>query len=250
MLRTSKLLGLFTISLCTALSLNTTIPAETKLIATLEYSETLPQPSNSNVVTLAMAYAKSQEKKVVSVDPVVIPTSDNKVIENFSNSIQEPIAPKVIVETPTNNSTQNTYPAVTSLALGEFYINIPKINVHNFWVSRGVGDEQSQLAVGGSLLQGTPYPNSYKGNAVIGAHREWENNWNPFYYIDHLVSGDIIEVNINGETLKYKVFDSYVINYNRAEYVGRDFGYPVLTLYSCTIPMSENRYVLHAKLVS
>lgn len=163
--------------------------------------------------------------------------------------VKEPQVPSQEIEIQASMP-DTSYPYVTSLATGEFYINIPKINIHNFWVSRGVGDEQSQLAVGGSLLNGTPYPNKYEGNAVIGGHREWVNNWNPFYYIDHLNAGDIIEVHINNEVLKYEVFDSYVVHETSVNTVIKNFGFPVLTLYSCTVPMSENRYVLHAKLKS
>jgi LPXTG-site transpeptidase (sortase) family protein len=159
-----------------------------------------------------------------------------------------------------NNEVISPYPLVTSKAeSGLFYLEIPKLNIHHFWVQQGVGDEQEQLSVGGSLLQSTPLPSSDASanqNSVVGAHRTGYGN--SFYNIDKLNPGDIMEVHLRGHVFIYSVQKSFIIQETAGyqEAVGAT-GENTLTIYSCDDGKggpgalgTQYRYVVRAVLVS
>lgn len=136
---------------------------------------------------------------------------------------------------------------------GLFYIDCDRMRIRKFWVLEGKGDEQAQLKVAASLFTGSDRPSSNKNsstNLVIGAHRTGGNGWNPFYNIHKLQNGDKIYMYLNGVKFTFEVFDQYVVHENSASKVARDFGYYVLTLFSCEGGNgTEYRRVVHAKLI-
>lgn len=196
-----------------------------------------------------------EKKEVVKEEP--IENLNKEVLKDITKEepkeVKQEVKKDIKQEDKKENKEENPYPYVESkIKSGLFYLEIPKINVHNFWVQRGTGDEQSQLNVGGSLLQDSPMPTvntASKENTVVGAHRFWTNSWNPFRNIDKLDTGDEIFVILNGNKICYQVYDQFVAHAaNDYDKVVGQSNNKIITLYSCESQMGEDyRRVIKAK---
>jgi LPXTG-site transpeptidase (sortase) family protein len=139
-----------------------------------------------------------------------------------------------------------TYPAKRNPTVkGIMQLEIPKINI-NVSVLKGVGDEQKQLKVAPSLLEGSPLPDEWFANVVIGAHRSTYGAI--FRYIDALKKGDEIYLTYDKVKYTYIVEKTFVTDPKDTDNTGQ-YSYSCLSLYAChPVGSSKYRYVVRAKM--
>lgn len=86
------------------------------------------------------------------------------------------------------------------------------------------------------------------GNAAIAAHRA-RTKGRLFNRLNEVENGDIITVTTNGQTYKYKVFDTLVVEPTDVSVLNRNDKDKILTLITCDpLVNPTHRLIIHAKL--
>src|SRR5438270_7364391 len=127
---------------------------------------------------------------------------------------------------------------------GLIRLDIPKIELSAIVVD---GTTRKQLKNGPGRIVGTPLPGE-KGNSVISAHRDTF-----FRHIYELKSGDEINVQRNGQSLKFEVIGKKIVDPDDMS-VLKQTEDPQLTLITCYptyyIGPAPQRLVVFSKLVT
>lgn len=144
--------------------------------------------------------------------------------------------------TPSTSATPN----ITSYA-----ISIPKINIHNAYVSTVDTDLGKHLV----HYTGTAIPPE-RGNAVIFGHSTLPSLFNPRDYKTifanaHLLKvNDTIEVALNNKTYTYKIFSITIVEPEDMSVLTQEYDDSYLTIFTCTPPGTIwKRLVVKSRLV-
>jgi LPXTG-site transpeptidase (sortase) family protein len=122
-------------------------------------------------------------------------------------------------------------------------ISIPDINLDAV-VVQGIGPAMLRQGPGHDPASALP---GDKGNCVIAAHRNAYGWW--FYGLSKLDLDSLVQLKMPGETLTYRVVLTRVVKEDDLS-VLQQTDYPRLTLYTCTLPKSDQRVVVVAHLVA
>ena len=123
-------------------------------------------------------------------------------------------------------------------------LSIAKIGLDKVIVQ---GTSANDLRQGPGHYPGTPLPGE-QGNAAIAGHRTTYGA--PFYNLDKLARGDLIDVTTVQGTFTYSVTSSLIVSPGDTAVVD-DTTFPELTLTTCNPRFSASqRLVVHAKLTS
>jgi sortase A len=122
-------------------------------------------------------------------------------------------------------------------------ISIPDINLDAVVVQ---GIEPAMLRQGPGHDPASALPGE-KGNCVIAAHRNAYGWW--FYGLSKLELDSLVRLKTPRETLTYRVVLTRVVKEDDLS-VLQQTEYPRLTLYTCTLPKSDQRVVVVAHLVA
>ena len=112
---------------------------------------------------------------------------------------------------------------------------------------RGVDDETLRAGPGRDPLSDKP---GEKGNCVIAAHRNVHGA--PFWYLTKLTANALVLVETARETLIYKVAFARLVPETETSLLERptnSLAAPQLTLYTCTLPKSTDRFIVVASLL-
>jgi LPXTG-site transpeptidase (sortase) family protein len=125
------------------------------------------------------------------------------------------------------------------LIIPDIYIDAP--------VVRGVNDAALRNGVGHDPLSNLP---GQKGNCVIAGHRNVWGAW--FWHLPRLKPGSLIYVQMPQKRYTYRVAFTRTVQPHDTTLLEAPSGpaAPRLTLYTCTKPKTENRFVVVANLVS
>jgi sortase A len=125
-------------------------------------------------------------------------------------------------------------------------IEIPKIHVH-YYVVQGIA--YHDLKKGPGHFPDTPLPGQL-GNSAIAGHRTTYGA--PFYDLDKLVPGDLIQITTLAGHYTYKVTGSEVVRPEQTSVIRTvDSTRATLTLATCTpVRISSHRLIIHADLAS
>lgn len=122
-------------------------------------------------------------------------------------------------------------------------IYIPRINIDRVVVE---GTSESDLIMGPGHYVGTPLPGQ-QGNVAIAGHRTTYGA--PFYNLDKLRPGDLIEISTKVGTFHYSVVRSLIVSPSDNSVLAPS-SIPVLTLTTCNPLFSAStRLVVVAKLI-
>lgn len=125
------------------------------------------------------------------------------------------------------------------------YIRIPAIDV-SLPVYHGIGSEA--LSVGAGHMPQTSLPiGGENTHAVISAHTGMASSA-MFSDIGLLEPGDLVYIDVLGETLTYQVYDSETVLPVEVDYVKIQTGKDLLTLVTCTpINVNTHRLLVHCE---
>lgn len=125
------------------------------------------------------------------------------------------------------------------LIIPDIYIDAP--------VVRGVNDAALRNGVGHDPLSNLP---GQKGNCVIAGHRNVWGAW--FWHLPRLKPGSLIYVQMPQKRYTYRVAFTRTVLPHDTSLLEPPTGpaAPRLTLYTCTKPKTENRFVVVANLIS
>jgi LPXTG-site transpeptidase (sortase) family protein len=125
------------------------------------------------------------------------------------------------------------------LVIPDIYIDAP--------VVRGVSDAALRNGVGHDPLSNLP---GQKGNCVIAGHRNVWGAW--FWHLPRLKPGSLIYMHLPQKRYTYRVAFTRTVQPHDTSLLEAPKGQavPRLTLYTCTKPKTENRFVVVANLVS
>jgi len=138
-------------------------------------------------------------------------------------------------------------------SVGYYNITIPKLGINNATVSIG-GEDLNQ-----SLIQypGTALPGQH-GSTTIFGHSVLVQFYNPkdyetiFSKIPDLANGDLIEINYDGVTYRYKVENKVVVKPTDIAILDQDLSDSFLSLVTCVPqgdPTMPYREVVKARIV-
>lgn len=167
--------------------------------------------------------------------------------------------PQPVTPRPYNTNTQQPQPRLTKAPpsskqrAGKKHhgwiptrIIIPRIGL-DAEVVQGVSKAALRLGPGHDPYSALP---GEWGNCVIAAHRNVGKWW--FYKLNKLGSGSIVHLRTPHEIVTYKVAMQRVVSRHASWLIGppraRNAA-PRLTLYTCTLPHSDNRIVVVANLI-
>ncbi|HEX8234436.1 MAG TPA: class D sortase [Abditibacteriaceae bacterium] len=122
-------------------------------------------------------------------------------------------------------------------------LSIPDIDLDAI-VVQGVGPQMLRKGPGHDPTSVLP---GEKGNCVIAAHRNAYGWW--FYRLGSLGVDSVIQLQTPQETLTYRVALTRVVREDDLSLL-QQTAYPRLTLYTCTLPKSDQRVVVVANLVA
>ena len=127
------------------------------------------------------------------------------------------------------------------------YITIPKIDES---LPIYVGASEYHLSIGTATLDGTDLPIGGKDTrAVIAGHRGFPTG-RFFKNVDQMVAGDVIIIEVLGETLEYEMVDSEIIAPTEYEKLAVVPGEDTLTLHTCTpYLVGSHRMLINARRV-
>ncbi len=127
------------------------------------------------------------------------------------------------------------------------YITIPKIDES---LPIYVGASEYHLSIGTATLDGTDLPIGGKDTrAVIAGHRGFPTG-RFFKNVDQMVAGDVIIIEVLGETLEYEMVDSEIIAPTEYEKLAVVPGEDTLTLLTCTpYLVGSHRMLINARRV-
>ncbi len=124
-------------------------------------------------------------------------------------------------------------------------LRIPKIDLDQP-VRHGMGDDALLHGVGHADFTSLPVGGE-DTNAVLAAHRGLANTVG-FSKLTSVVKGDLVYVEVMGETLTYKVYDTETLLPNAAAENPIEQGRDLLTLLTCTpLGINTHRYVVYAE---
>jgi LPXTG-site transpeptidase (sortase) family protein len=174
--------------------------------------------------------------------------SQDRLRRTFEQSIVTTTTTTTPASTPTSSpslpTTTTTTPPVPAPARGEpiALLRIPRIGVDSV-VVEGVGVED--LKKGPGHYPSTAFPGEV-GNVGIAGHRTTYGR--PFYDLDALSTGDVIELTTRQETFRYRVTRSIVVAPSAGEVLAQGLD-RMLTLTTCTPRYSaRQRLVVFASL--
>ncbi len=127
-----------------------------------------------------------------------------------------------------------------------FRLIIPALKLDTL-VVRGVDNETLRAGPGHDPLSDGP---GEKGNCVIAAHRNVHGA--PFWYLTRLSRQNTILLQTRKETLVYQVIFARIVPGSQTRVLERSpnpNAAPRLTLYTCTLPKSANRFIVVANLI-
>ena len=163
--------------------------------------------SNSNSTVIAstnqgVAETNSQNEldaeEVVEIEEEIIPPPTNEVIEE--------------TEPTTSNETKDTTPqtATYTASNGDEYSSIGIINIHSLGIEYPILSETTTKLLKVSVTKYWGANPNEVGNMVIIGHNYKNNKF--FGNLSKIKHGEIIKItDLNGKTLDYKVYDTYVI---------------------------------------
>jgi sortase A len=154
---------------------------------------------------------------------------------------EAPLPPMPSDAPPTALTATKTAPKwePAQLVIPDIYIDAP--------VVRGVSDAALRNGVGHDPLSDLP---GQKGNCVIAGHRNVWGAW--FWHLPRLKPGSPIYVQTSQKRYTYRVAFTRTVPPYDTSLLEAPTGQaaPRLTLYTCTKPKTENRFVVVANLVS
>lgn len=162
----------------------------------------------------------------------------------FSNNLRD--YTKASIWFPSIAKTNN----LPTLAVKEYALSIPKLNIENAKVVIG-GEDLNK-----SLVHYLPksLPGEY-GNVVIFGHSTLPQLYNVkdyktiFTYLPSLEKNDIIKIKINDMEYIYQVYDMFVVNPDEVSVLNQQTDDSYLTLITCVPPGTYlKRLVVKAKL--
>ncbi len=146
---------------------------------------------------------------------------------------------------------RTNYDAGKNIAIKEYNLSIPKLNIKDALVK--VGGEDLTKSLIHYFAQSLP---GEYGNIVIFGHSTLPQLYNPkdyktiFTYLPSLEKGDEILVKINEVEYEYQVYDMFVIDPDQVSILEQKNDASYLTLVTCVPPGTYwKRLVIRAKLV-
>lgn len=127
-------------------------------------------------------------------------------------------------------------------------VKIPKIDV-DLPIYHGTSD--AVLDIGAGHLEGSHLPvGGVDTRSVITAHRGLANA-TMFTHLDRVERGDVVNIEVFGETLSYKVIDTKVIDPEDTEVLRAEPGMDLISLITCTpLGINTQRIVVTASRVT
>lgn len=170
---------------------------------------------------------------------------DNPTVAS-TTSTEAPVVTTGPTATTTTTLPSSTAPKVVQVvneggAVGQ--ITIPKIGVNLIFVQ---GTARDDLSKGPGHYPASPMPGQI-GNAAIAGHRTTHGK--PFYDLNELGTGDLIEIKTTYGHFTYRVYQQLVVPPSQVSVVGPTPD-AELTLTTCNPRFSaRERLVIHARLV-
>lgn len=175
------------------------------------------------------------------------------VDEQYINISKYIARPELAALTQSAFSLNILKPDPTSLAYtGTFYISIPSIGINHLPVQANVDStsESAYMSVLNTSLahfKGTGLPISDVGNNIVVYGHSASPNYNPqrtdpmlaFSFLGEMKIGDEIIIEIKGQTFKYKMFQSKIVEPDDTSIITGSKGRGTLTLFAC-FPAGSN----------
>jgi len=136
------------------------------------------------------------------------------------------------------------------IALKEYSLSIPKLNLENLNVEVG-GEDLSK-----SLIHYLPTskPGQY-GKVAIFGHSTLPQLYNDkdyktvFTYLPKMDIGDTVIINVEGKKYEYEVYDTYIVKPDKVSVLEQNFNASYLMLVTCVPPGTyKERLIVEAKL--
>lgn len=176
------------------------------------------------------------QSKAISTYNSSVSSRDNKVLEEELGKAENYNTALYNNESATLGSTDlsilQEYDKILDIGNGIMgSIDIPKISV-NLPIYHGTKEEVLSSGVG--HVQGTSLPvGGETTHSVLTAHRGLPSS-RLFTRLDELVKGDMFFINIQNNTLAYKVFKIETISPEQVEYLKIEEGKDLVSLVTCT----------------
>lgn len=176
------------------------------------------------------------QSKAISTYNSSVSSRDNKVLEEELGKAENYNTALYNNESATLGSTDlsilQEYDKILDIGNGIMgSIDIPKISV-NLPIYHGTKEEV--LSSGAGHVQGTSIPvGGENTHSVLTAHRGLPSS-RLFTRLDELVEGDMFFINIQNNTLAYKVFKIETISPEQVEYLKIEEGKDLVSLVTCT----------------
>lgn len=176
------------------------------------------------------------QSKAISTYNSSVSSRDNKVLEEELGKAENYNTALYNNESATLGSTDlsilQEYDKILDIGNGIMgSIDIPKISV-NLPIYHGTKEEV--LSSGAGHVQGTSIPvGGENTHSVLTAHRGLPSS-RLFTRLDELVEGDMFFINIQNNTLAYKVSKIKTINPEQVEYLKIEEGKDLVSLVTCT----------------
>ena len=216
-----------------------------------EYDRTKSEQVSKELLS-EIKYNDSAEQKIIvsTTNPDAVKVEDNAIviILNEQAEQQEEVdIEELIVDAPAETITEEQMLVASDgsryYTIGE--VNIPTINVnYPILVTDEEGNIDTLLKISVCKFHG-PNPNEV-GNLCIVGHNYKNSMF--FSKVPNLVYGDIIEItDLTGKTLKYSVYDKYIVNPDQLECTSQlTDGKKEITLITCTND-NKQRHIIKAR---
>lgn len=157
-------------------------------------------------------------------------------------------AEEVVAQIPLEEKVESVAPAKKtqdSQYIGN--LEIPKIGFKRGFV--GLNSKDNHVDKNITVIQGSDYPDVYKGNFIIAGHSG--TGYLAFFKDLHLISiGDSTYVNYQGIRYQYKITKKYYQPRIGKIGIFRDYDKTSLTLITCTVGDKSKQTVFIAELVN
>lgn len=137
------------------------------------------------------------------------------------------------------------------LHVSTYSLSIPKLNLYDLRVEVGGEDLSTSLI----HYLPTSLPGQF-GNVAIFGHSTLPQLFNPkdyktvFTYLPKMDIGDTIQIDMEGKTYQYEVFDMFIVKPNEVSVLEQQFNAPYLTLVTCVPPGTYNeRLIVKARMI-
>lgn len=145
------------------------------------------------------------------------------------------------------SSFQETHSQVKTKVSKPFRLIVPDMGL-DIPVVSGTDNNALRQAPGYDPLSALP---GVPGNCVVASHRNVHGAY--FWYLTKIKPGSMVMVQTARESLTYKVVSAQVMPESQTTVLENSVppgAAPRLTLYTCTLPVSANRFVVVANLVA